>query len=247
MTEKPRKDAMLSYAPVQPNRPWQRFFRIAMAVCVTCAVGWVAWKIYPEMIRRFSMLYHQHRLLNSVVQGNAVTTFGFREVSVEEVGPVTANQDTTTALADRDWRDFRASCLSPVSSVLFPVYIHSIRDRHGNELLVAVGCMPYANPAQLTVEVISPGTLFRYPSPAQVVVRPFQFDFGADSLPTHLFRVFDGQPDSVDPSHFTIDYEFDGQRHTLDGYINEQDVLTIEKRKEPTTTQSLPSSTDRPQ
>jgi hypothetical protein len=242
MTEKPRKDATLSYAPVQPSPRWQRFFRIAIAVCVACVVGWVAWQTYPEVIRRFSMLYYQHRLLTSAGQGNVVSNFGFREVTVEEVEPASAKQDMGTiesaSLVDDDWRHYRATCLSPVSPSLYPVYIHSIYDRHGNELLVVAECMPYASPAQLTVDVISPGTLLQYPSTAQVVVRPFQFDFGVTSLETKSFRVFNGQPDQSDTSHFTIDYEFDGQRHTLDGYINEQDVLTIEKRKDASTNPS---------
>lgn len=47
---------------------------------------------------------------------------------------------------------------------------------------------------------------------------PNQNDFGSDHK---LLRVFAGQADPKDPSHFTIDYESAGQRGTLDGYLRD--------------------------
>lgn len=49
--------------------------------------------------------------------------------------------------------------------------------------------------------------------------------------PGDSFRVFAGQPDQNDPSHFTIDYEHNGTRHTLDGWLKEDGLVMIEKRE----------------
>lgn len=36
-------------------------------------------------------------------------------------------------------------------------------------------------------------------------------------------RVYNGQPDPSDPSHFTIGYKVDGQRGTIDGRLADHD------------------------
>jgi hypothetical protein len=38
-------------------------------------------------------------------------------------------------------------------------------------------------------------------------------------------RVFMGQPDATDPSHFTIDYELNGERGTIDGWLRDGDAF----------------------
>jgi hypothetical protein len=58
-------------------------------------------------------------------------------------------------------------------------------------------------------------------------------------LPRHLVRegtekskvlVFAGQPDSSDTSHFTFEYEFDGKRDTVDGWLESDDQITLRCR-----------------
>ena len=44
------------------------------------------------------------------------------------------------------------------------------------------------------------------------------------------FRVYAGQPDPADPSHFTIDYAIDGARSTIDGYLD-NGSLTLTPRQ----------------
>jgi hypothetical protein len=43
-----------------------------------------------------------------------------------------------------------------------------------------------------------------------------------------------GQPDPVDPSHFTIRYQMWGQDDVLDGRLNDDDSVTLTPRHAPT-------------
>ena len=47
-----------------------------------------------------------------------------------------------------------------------------------------------------------------------------------DVQPAGVFRLYAGQIDPADPTHFTIDYAIDGQRNTIDGYLkNDNQIL----------------------
>jgi len=43
-------------------------------------------------------------------------------------------------------------------------------------------------------------------------------------------RVLEGQPDPADPSHFTIDYVHNGVPGTIDGWLNDDDTVTLAPR-----------------
>ena len=48
--------------------------------------------------------------------------------------------------------------------------------------------------------------------------------------PTERLRVFAGQPDPKDESHFTIDYELDGVAGRIDGWLRADGVVALEPR-----------------
>lgn len=50
------------------------------------------------------------------------------------------------------------------------------------------------------------------------VTVPQQVDYG------NVFRVFAGQPDPADPTHFTIPYEVDGHAGVIDGWLKEDRI-----------------------
>jgi hypothetical protein len=238
-------DATLSYAPAEPICRRKRIIRGAIAFCVVFFLGFAGWKFYPELMRRFSMLYYQRRVMNT--QTPLAEAYSFIPTPLDKNGgpqsTFLSGGGASMIGADDDWTHFRDACQSPVPPMDCPIYIHTISDRHGNASIIAVQIVSSfggADSPRLTVDVIKPGTLFEYPSVAPVVARPFQFDNNSEgsAYPQFTFKIFTGQPDPADPSHFTIDYDLNGQRHTLDGYINEQDVLTMEKRKESSTNPS---------
>ena len=45
--------------------------------------------------------------------------------------------------------------------------------------------------------------------------------FDSSGQPLDTLRWYAGQPDELDPTHFTIDYEIAGQRGTIDGYLSD--------------------------
>jgi hypothetical protein len=49
----------------------------------------------------------------------------------------------------------------------------------------------------------------------------------ADRSPQNNLRIFAGQPDANDRSHFTIDYTLGGKRNTIDGWLTDDDFLRI--------------------
>jgi hypothetical protein len=106
----------------------------------------------------------------------------------------------------------------------------------------------------LVAEAVTPGTpghpadsqystrlLLRLPDdviqqPALAMASPFgttrpatapavPFNYG------NLVRVYAGQPDPADPAHFTIAYELDGKKGVIDGYVGNDDRVTLRPRE----------------
>src|SRR5687768_14991763 len=51
--------------------------------------------------------------------------------------------------------------------------------------------------------------------------------------PTDTFRVFAGQPDPNDPTHFTFVYELNGKKHTVDGWVEDAVTVKLERTDSP--------------
>lgn len=58
------------------------------------------------------------------------------------------------------------------------------------------------------------------------------------SWPEPQIRIYAGQPDPADASHFTIRYEMWGQSDILDGWLRDDDSVTLTPRKMPQEPQS---------
>jgi hypothetical protein len=52
---------------------------------------------------------------------------------------------------------------------------------------------------------------------------------GSGSSQSH-WKFYAGQPDANNPSHFTFDFELDGQRHTCDGWLDNDGKLIVSQR-----------------
>lgn len=51
-----------------------------------------------------------------------------------------------------------------------------------------------------------------------------------DPLSIAADRIYAGQPDPSDPSHFTFDYEYAGHRRRVDGWLQDGDKLRLQVR-----------------
>ena len=49
-------------------------------------------------------------------------------------------------------------------------------------------------------------------------------------VPGDRVRIYEGQPDPADATHFTIDYDLNGQRGTIDGNLDEKEWVTFAPR-----------------
>jgi hypothetical protein len=121
------------------------------------------------------------------------------------------------------------------------VFLHERRTPAGERRLVGVDLLPFGLPIGLNLtdpvegrlepwgRVFTDGSFLRPPVEA---FSPKQNPYRSWSLigPPDRLRVFAGQPDPNDPSHFTIDYEVHGVRHTLDGWLRDDDTVVIEPR-----------------
>jgi len=139
-----------------------------------------------------------------------------------------------------------AACDAPKDVAVLPwlarstlVFLHRLRAAGSSERLVSVSLWPpqFAglatsfNPGhfsvQLSASVVSPANLGLGTRPT---FSNRLGDFGERDLPTGTLRLFAGQPDPVDESHFTIRYELDGKSNIIDGWLMPDDKVKLEPR-----------------
>jgi hypothetical protein len=78
-------------------------------------------------------------------------------------------------------------------------------------------------------QVEIPATLLR--RPARATIRAFQGDrLELFAAPGHRLRILEGRPDPADACHFTIDYVHNGIPGTIDGWLNDDDSVTLGPR-----------------
>jgi hypothetical protein len=56
---------------------------------------------------------------------------------------------------------------------------------------------------------------------------------GMQSLWQAPFRIFEGQPDSAGPTHFTIEFESGRKHGTIDGWLKNDEYVVLEVRQPP--------------
>ena len=109
------------------------------------------------------------------------------------------------------------------------VFLHARQTTGGRQRLVVVQAMlyfrgsPFATEATFCATTFDPDVAFGS--------RPVKTSQWIGSTLTALWhnderwlRIFAGQPDPNDPSHFTIEYEADGKRGVIDGWLRESQV-----------------------
>jgi hypothetical protein len=218
------------------SAPWRKktlriLFALGLVLIFVLAIRWG-----PAFARQISMLYWQHQC--SIYDGTGPYVVEMPNRTPENVAPITS---------------IPPSLAVPVSlHNLFPyidtamwwpknfqepiIYLHGRRSRGpggGEERLVIVegdpsaGLLPRITDASLLpfaqVTVIQEGTLFRSPK-----LLPRQIPFPGSSKT--VVGLFAAQSDLSDDSHFTFDYSYNGQRDTVDGWLEANDSVTLRCR-----------------
>jgi hypothetical protein len=139
------------------------------------------------------------------------------------------------AVIPAQWQSFyrRASPPGLISSGT--AFLHGrISGADGALRLVAVDVLPTSDVAggingfDLHARVFAPATLLH--PPRELNWASHGGGYGFDTFST-TGRVFAGQPDESDPSHFTIVTEADGRRSVVDGWLMADDTVALEKRR----------------
>ncbi|MDB5356793.1 MAG: hypothetical protein JWN24_3246 [Phycisphaerales bacterium] len=115
------------------------------------------------------------------------------------------------------------------------VFLHARSKPSGGERLVALDLVPFENGAaspgstspQLQAMTLNPGK-----SDGPKDAGDF-YDLGMPLEPDCPVRFFAGQPDPNDRAHFTVGYEINGQKGTIDGWLRNDETVKLDVRDGP--------------
>lgn len=118
------------------------------------------------------------------------------------------------------------------------LFVHARRSGNGEERLVVVGFSPtafmYGARTPFMTQVISKPDWLRS-AETKFGLRTWSFEF---VVPTDQpLKLYAGQPDSFDESHFTIAYETPTGSGTIDGWLSPDDTVTLTVRDGPAASQ----------
>ncbi|MDQ3441798.1 MAG: hypothetical protein M3478_15760 [Planctomycetota bacterium] len=225
----------LGYAPAPPLHRRPRLRRWALFAGFTLLLVVALWLV-PRTYRHVQLLrWQSHCLAYAATASEVVYDNDPAEAKRLLALPRTYLKDPRDGAAYRvpiEWIQFYlAAGFGPQSTGT--LFLHQRTSPSGRPVLLALDLNfnPLSADRVMSMgeRVIVPGALLR--PPRQVASRQrgdgTQIRIGQGSR----VRVFAGQPDANNPSHFTIDYEMDGARHKLDGWLEDDQSVRIELRE----------------
>jgi hypothetical protein len=137
------------------------------------------------------------------------------------------------------WQNFYQNYTGSLPVSVGTLFLHERTSRGGNRRLVAVdvvGAEPHLGRVHANMRVFSPPVGIAWPKQrtTSIATLPLATNDG-------LFKIFAGQPDPNDPSHFTIVYEGGNHRGVIDGWLQDGDNVLLELRRESVTTRPVTS------
>jgi hypothetical protein len=248
----------LDYAPAPPTR--RRWLRRSFLLLVILAAVFVAWRFGPSMAQQARLLYRERACLNYsaspdqvvyeedptlatklLISGSEYTTYPIHRAPQANQNPPPAF--TAAAHVPACWWAY-PTLIGPSMMQASRVYgaiafLHERLSPGGNHRLVCIRCFP--DPSTFVAQpidgfnydstVVTRATLTQRP---KVAMRIYTIDVisGWPKHPPNM-RIYAGQIDPNDPSHFTIRYEMWGQTDVLDGYLDDNDRVTLKPRQLP--------------
>lgn len=226
----------IEYAPLTPVGRAARLRRWMLPAVLGLLIIGAVW-VAPKLIAYATMLHRQRQCLEYAAPATQV---------VLETGPAEAKTLLTDPRYATNAKGTIAYLIPPVWMAYYTplgggfetsgtVFLHERTTRDGTRCLVGVdvNLLPLLNTprrcASLGAHLIEPGSAFRNPRLGLSMTRgdgsQIMFDPAADRL-----TIYAGQIDPADASHFTIDYDLNGVRHTLDGWLVDATEVKIEAR-----------------
>ena len=224
----------LEYAPAPPALAGARVRRWGQMLALS-ALLIVAVITAPKIARYVTLLQYQRQCLRYAAPPTQVVL----ETDPAEAKKLLADpryaddaRSTKAWLVPAEWTAYHAAMGSGFQTS-GTVFLHERTTPQGVRCLIGVdvNLIPLAptHAASLGSRIIRPGTAFRNPRSGRTVTRgdgsQIRFHPTADRL-----TIYAGQPDPADPSHFTIDYDLNGVRHTVDGWLEDDEWVKMELR-----------------
>jgi hypothetical protein len=213
----------LAYAPAEPGRRRRRTARRVVLAVLVLAIAGCLWWWHEPLIAHGRLLYWQHKCQTH--------TFAPDAVVASSSGPA----EMTSAPVPAYWTAYESAAGgSSRKSTLTQtvVFLHRRRSPSGRERVVAVRCLPGYLTSASVVQAFHPAVVepaAPWPLTSRPVLREGRFPGGypVDAA----VRVFGGQSDAADPSHFTIPYTVNDLPGTLDGWLRDDDTVDLRVRK----------------
>ncbi len=226
---------------------------LIVGVLMTCS-----WKFGPEIRKQVKTLYWQRACTNFALEDDWVA-YEEDAIAAGELAKVTG-ADRKNSWNDSEYftiTDGASSkllgcylvprCATELQSLIGGgapsgpvVFLHSRRAKNGASRLVQVelsligrtlrkdaDAKNVADDQVLKIQVIKPAGLF---SDAQLQKTSGWWHRGLSETPFGKLRVFAGQPDLADDSHFTIVYHDELAHGTLDCWLQADDSVRVEMR-----------------
>jgi hypothetical protein len=215
----------LDYAPPPPAHQ-RRSFRRWLVYAVVAIIVFSGWFWVPRVARRFEVLYYQRLCLAHAAPPTLVA-----------IEPDPAKAKALVALGTHigGMSGEAAYVFDPLAAAYNTngdcVFLHSRRKPTGGEVrLVVVDIVKINDATQLNATSIKPATLV---SNARSVAVKFHAMPPGPSYPRFDYpRLYAGQVDPADDSHFTIKYEYSDRSGTIDGWLRDDDSVVLEPRDE---------------
>jgi len=197
----------------------QRFWWAAGALAVLAIAVALWWG--PTWRRQAAMLIDQRRCMTYRAPPGQVVYEGRRD----ENGIC---EKVTTCYSPRCWTRLLKRRTSPAAVA----FLHERTSPSGNRRLVCIAAEPILG-GTLAGLSVRPEWNFRVMFPAKLVGGPADvpvFPYLEDDFLIGVDRVYAGQPDPADPSHFMIQYDDEDGRHMVDGWFRDDDTLKFRVR-----------------
>ena len=256
MTEAPGGDTSprLDYAPPPPLHR-RRIWRRALLGVTLVALALLAWRLWPDLRPRIEFLALQRKCMIHTWPADTVV---FEQTAADTLHTQPGGSRTwPPKFTPSSWeRYINSHVATPNGTTYFQSqgtpFLHARTTSSGTRRLIALDTQLIWHDdntlLRVHVRLIKPGS-FASPKGTDVLLSNYDRSPYLSPLPSAsgarvdlaripygtAFRLFGGQADPRDPSHFTLDYESDGVRGVIDGRLLDGDAVKLTFRPSPAT------------
>src|SRR5258706_5696008 len=150
---------------------------------------------------------------------------------IDASGTIAFSNSASTAQSEGDWERFYRLFSPPGGRHGAIVFVHELRRTDGTARLVAIEADIQRGITSGALEPVPVRFDSTVIEPSGALCRPQLLSHGSWLSPLDItVRLHAGQPDSADPSHFTIAFDNGERGGTIDGWLQGDDTILLELR-----------------